>query len=335
LMPVTSGENMAGMRTVPFTLHNVFTQWSFSIFPLCVLAVLIALGTWYLRADWRLAARGRRWSGYRRLAFFSGLLAIDLAFQSSISVFSNDYFQAHVIQHLTLMVVAPPLLALGAPSTLLLQTASRPTKERWLRTLRSRPFAVISHPLPVWFLYYGVMFVFFLTPLVNVAMWHMGLMDALNVLFLLGGALFWWPMVGLDPIVHWKMSHPARMLNILLGTGIEAFLGVAIIADSHPLASMYTLASTHTGGALLWTSTEAVTLGAFVPIFLQWSHSEERIGARADRAADLRALANIQGMAIAPPESPVASDGVARRLTPWEAEWYARTGFVPRNHGAP
>jgi hypothetical protein len=142
-------------------------------------------------------------------------------------------------------------------------------------------------------------------------------------------------MVGLDPIVHWKMSHPARMLNILLGSGIEAFLGVAIIADAHPVASMYSLASTHTGGALLWTSTEAVTLGAFLPIYLQWVHSEDRAGARADRAADLRAESIAAGMEVALPERPVAPDGVARRLTPWEAEWLARTGAVPRNHGAP
>jgi len=80
----------------------------------------------------------------------------------------------------------------------------------------------------------------------------------MNVLFFFGGTLYWWPMVGIDPILHWKMGYGARMLNILLASGIEAFLGVAILADSHPAASMYSLASTHSGGALLWTSTEFV-----------------------------------------------------------------------------
>jgi putative copper resistance protein D len=173
------------------------------------------------------------------------------------------------------------------------------------------------------------MFVFFLTPLINVAMLHMGLMEALNVLFLFGGTLFWWPMVGLDPIIHWKMGHPARMLNILLGSGIEAFLGVAILADAHPVASMYSLASTHAGGALLWTSTEAVTVGAFFPIFLQWTRSEERLARRADAASDLRSLAAV------PVDEVVGSsrEEPTRPLTPWEAEWFARTGSVPRNSG--
>jgi hypothetical protein len=113
-------------------------------------------------------------------------------------------------------------------------------------------------------------------------MLHMWLMDLINVGFLVGATLFWWPMVGIDPIIHWKMGYPARMLNILLGSGVEAFLGVAILNSAKPLASMYTLGSTKAGGGLLWAATEVVTLGAFVPIFLQWMRSEERVAVRAD-----------------------------------------------------
>lgn len=307
---------MGAMRMVRFTLHNAMTQWDFSLFTLVVLAALVAVGIWYLRAEWSLAVRGRRWPSGRRIAFFGGLLAVDLAFQSPVADLAGTYFQAHIVQHLLLMVVAPPLLALGAPSTLLLQTATRSTKRRWLRALRSTPFAALSHPVSVWFLYYGAMFVFFLTPLINVAMWHMDLMDIINVLFLAGGLLFWWPMVGLDPIVHWKMSYPFRMLNILLGTGMEAFLGVALLNNAHPAASMYTLSSTHAGGALLWVSTELVTLGAFLPIYLQWTRSEDREG----RRADARAEAVMSAPPTATPRGATSA---------WEAEWMARTGTVP------
>jgi putative membrane protein len=273
---------MPGMAHVEFSLHNALTKWEFSAFPLAVIVVLIALAVWYLRADWRLAARGRRWSGARTASFMCGLVAVDLALQSPVAAMTGSYFQAHVLQHLLLMVVGPPLLALGAPSTLLLQTSSRETKQRWLRFLRSSPFAVLSHPVVVWWLYYGSMFAFFLTFLLNFAMLHMWLMDIINVGFLMGATLFWWPMVGVDPIIHWKMGYPARMLNILLGSGVEAFLGVAILNSHKPVASMYTLSSTKAGGGLLWAATEVVTLGAFLPIYLQWMRSEERVAARSD-----------------------------------------------------
>src|SRR5208282_285195 len=122
---------MPGMAHVGFSVHNALTQWEFSAFPVSVAVVLIAVAVWYLRADWRLAARGRRWSGWRTASFMAGLLAIDLALQSPVAAMTGTYFEAHVIQHLLLMVVGPPLLALGAPSTLLLQTSSRKMKARW------------------------------------------------------------------------------------------------------------------------------------------------------------------------------------------------------------
>jgi putative copper resistance protein D len=309
---------------VPFNLHNSLTQWQFGPFALVVVATLIALAIWYLRADWNLAARGRAWQRTRTLSFMGALVAVDLALQSPVATYTGTYFQAHVLQHLLLMVVAPPLAALGAPSTLLLQTSSRSLKERWLRILRSRTVAVITHPISAWILYFGAMIVFFLSPLINVAMHHMALMDLINVIFLFGGTLYWWPMVGIDPIMHWKMNYGGRMLNILLGTGIEAFLGVAIIASSHPIASMYTLSSTKSGGALLWVSTEFVTLGAFLPIFLQWMHSEERIAARYEATLDRDAAPRTLDL----PEGNAAGSASGPRSA-WEAEWLARTGTIP------
>ena len=63
---------------------------------------------WYLRAQSDLAARGRRWRRKRTLSFLAGLVALDLALQSPVATFTMEFFQAHVIQHLLLMVVAPP-----------------------------------------------------------------------------------------------------------------------------------------------------------------------------------------------------------------------------------
>ncbi len=345
------------MQLVQFTLHNALTKWNLSAFPVFMVALAVAVGAWYLSAEWKLALRGRRWPVHRTVTFFAGLVAFVLSFCSSVAVFAASYFQAHVIQHLALMVVAPGLLALGAPSTLLLQTGNRRLKQKWLAVLRSRPFAAISHPVVVWFLYFGLMYVFFLTPLINVAMHHMALMDVLNLVFFFSGTLYWWPMVGIDPIIHWKMTYGMRLLNLLLGSAVEAFLGVAILAASRPEASMYSISSTHSGGALLWVATELSTLGGFLPIFLQWAKSEERAGARADSRADARA-AQLIPVAVALPgptpgpvqpgdpagevadQSGEVADQVAARAgavagarrvpaNAWEAAWLAKFGQLP------
>ena len=255
-------------------------------FSIAVAVAVVGLALVYLRGDWRLASRGRRWPAHRTLAFLGGLVAIDLALQSPVATFTGSYFQAHVLQHLLLMVVGPPLLALGAPSTLLLQSGSRTTQTRWLSVLRSRPFAVLTHPVVVWAMYFGAMFAFFLSSLVNYAMEHMAVMDLINLLFLTGGCFYWWPMVGLDPIVHWRMGYGARIANLAIGVPFEAFLGVAIMSEHSPIASMYSLQSTHAGGALLWGATELATFVGLIPVFAQWTRSEARAGARADARAD-------------------------------------------------
>src|ERR1700749_2424373 len=110
---------MAGMSPVDFSVHNALTRWQSGPFSLVVLAALIAVAYWYLRSDWQLATRGRRWPANRTPPFLAGRVPMDVALQSPVATLPGAYFQAHVIQRLLLMVVAPPLPALGAPSTLL------------------------------------------------------------------------------------------------------------------------------------------------------------------------------------------------------------------------
>jgi putative membrane protein len=345
---------MPGMNRVHFDWHSALTAWQSGPFSVAVVVAVVALAYWYLSADWRLASRGRHWPGHRTVAFLGGLFAIDLALQSPVATFTGSYFQAHATQHLLLMVVAPPLLALGAPSTLFLQTSSRAAKKRWLAVLHSRPFAVATYPVVVWFLYFGAMFAFFLSPLLNFAMEHMVLMDVINLVFLLGGCLYWWPVVSLDPIVHWRMGYGTRLAALSLGVPFEAFLGIAIMSQRSPIASMYSLASTHSGGALLWVATELATFVGLVPVFFQWVRADERAGARADARADRAAKAKertaLAATAAVPvalsAQPPVPASVTVERFRPlfqpgnssWEEMWRAKAGFVPstsrHNRGA-
>jgi putative copper resistance protein D len=324
------------MTPVKWSVHAALTSWQSGPFALFILVLLVAIMFWYIRAEWILASRGRRWARHRTVSFAAGLLAIDLAIQSPVATFTATYFEAHVVQHLLLMIVAPPLLALGAPSTLLLQTADRRIKLFWLSVLRSRGFQLLTFPLTVWALYFGIMFAFFMSSLINTAMNHMWLMDAINLLFLFGATLYWWPLVGLDPIVHWRMGYGARMINVLLGGPPEVILGLAILSARTPIASMYSLSSTHAGGGLLWVSTEAATLLGFIPIFWQWIRADERAARRADelslRMEERTRLEDELGVPVAVAGSPdegmplVAGQSLNRD---WEAYWMQRTGRVP------
>lgn len=282
--------DMAGMAGMgarpPIDAHTILTRWQDSPFPIAVAVALVAILAWYLQRVRRVEGRGRHWPVSRTICFAAGLLMVELALGSSVAVLAGSTFTAHIIQHLLLMIIAPPLLAFGAPMTLLLQTCSRPFKTRVLRQLHSRWFGILSHPLTVFFLYYLSMYAFFLTPAIGYSMNHMWLMDLINLGFLAGATLFWWPMVGLDPILQWKMSPGFKLLNLLIGIPVESFLGVALLMQSRSVASMYTLASTHAGGGVLWAASEVATLAALAPVFAQWAAADQREGRRTDARLD-------------------------------------------------
>lgn len=286
-------------------LHAVLSRWQVSPFSCLVAIVLILAALWYLGATRDLAGRGRKWPISRTVSFFAGLVAVDLAFQSSVAVLAGAVFTEHIIQHLLLMMVGPPLLAMGAPMTLALQTSSRTTKRWLLKVLHSRAFGVLTHPVPVFFLYYLTMYAFFLTGAIGYAMDRMWLMDLINIGFFAGATLFWWPMVGLDPIPRWDMSPGFKLLNLLIGVPVESFLGVALLTQSTRVAPMYTLAGTHTGGGVLWALAEVITVVAMVPIFVQWTRED----ARAARRIDARLAA---GQSVAPP--PMEGHGLSATL---------------------
>lgn len=117
-----------------------------SVDPLSAVAV-VALGAVYLAGTRRLVARGRRWPAARTASFLAGVGVLAVATQSGLAAYDTALFSVHVIQHLLLSMVAPPLLALGAPVTLLLTVWSPLTRRRLLRVLHSRPVAVATHPL--------------------------------------------------------------------------------------------------------------------------------------------------------------------------------------------
>ena len=274
---------MPGMRYIPLDSHSVLTQWQFSPFPLLVLAAVVVTAAWYLRARSLLVARGRRWRWTRTVSFLAGLVALDLALQSPVATFTMEFFQAHVVQHLLLMVVAPPLLAMGAPMTLALQTSDRDTKVRLLGILNSTPFRWMTHPLPVAAAYYFTMFAFFLTFALGFAMDHMWVMDLINVGFFFASTLFWWPIVGPHP--GRRLTEPLAVAYLLSACLACTLLGVSIAFSPVRVCSAYGHAADplgllplvrgwgltpevdqQLGGLLMWIPGCAVYAGAVLAI---------------------------------------------------------------------
>src|SRR4051794_13727026 len=95
------------------TFDAFLRSWPFD--PWIVVPLLLTAG-FYVRGWLLLRRRGaRRFGTYQLGMFLGGLFALFLALASPIEPFASLLLLVHMIQHLLLMMVAPPLLWLGEP----------------------------------------------------------------------------------------------------------------------------------------------------------------------------------------------------------------------------
>ncbi|MGA7420665.1 MAG: cytochrome c oxidase assembly protein, partial [Acidimicrobiales bacterium] len=209
----------------PVQLHTLLSGWQSDWLNFVSLAIEAAVAIGYLVFARRLAARGRRWSPWRTTSFVAGIVTIVIAVQSGLASYDDSVFSIHVIQHLLLMNVAPILLALGAPVTLLLQAGDRSTQQRVLRVLHNPVVEVITNPVFVLVVFSVTMVGYFLTPFYQFSLEHPLLHDVTHLHFLIAGCLYWWLVVGIDPS-RWRLSYPMKLGFLAVDIPVGTLLGL-------------------------------------------------------------------------------------------------------------
>lgn len=271
---------------------SLVTSWTVDPVPLVLCLVAAAL---YAGGVRRLAKRGRRWSGRRAAAFFVGIAVLVLATQSPVGTFDDTLFSMHVVQHVLLGIVGPFFLALGAPVTLALQASHRGTQVNLLRVINSRPARAATHPVVVFLLFTLTLFVLYFSPLYELSLRNGIVHGWVHVHFVVVGSLFFWVTIGLDPVAR-RVPYGARLLLVMLTVPFHAFLGLALLTGTHPLAESYyasvvppfatsALQDQQTGAGIMWAIGDLIGLTAGFVIAQQWWRHEERAAARHDRHA--------------------------------------------------
>jgi cytochrome c oxidase assembly factor CtaG len=284
----------------PPSLATLALDWRFE--PLVAIPLLLAAVGWL--AIVRRVARlhpERPVPARRTAAFLAGLAAIAVALLSGIERYDTTLFSVHMVQHLLLMLVAAPLLALAAPVTQLLRAASPAVRGRWLLpVLHSTPVAAIGHPVVAWLTFTLVLWIGHFSPLFDLALESTGVHQLEHTIFLVAALLFWWPVVGLDPARR-RLGYPARGLYLLAQMPFNSFLGMAILFAGAPLYPHYAtlgtpygiapLADQQLAGGIMWLAGDVVFILAILVVVAAWMRHEERDAPAAERrTAAARAL---------------------------------------------
>ena len=286
--------------TDPPSIANLVPGWSFE--PALLLPLLGAAIGWLMlvrRVD--RAHPDRPVPRRRTAAFLAGVFSIAVALQSGIERYDTSLFSIHMVQHQLLTLVAPPLLVLAGPITLLLRASDARTRKRWiLPVLHSRAARVIGHPVVGTLLFAGVMWGTHFSPLFNQALEDPLAHDLEHMAYLVAGLLFWFPAVGVDPGPY-RLSHPVRILYTFLQMPQNTFLAVAITFAPAPLYSHYVtlarswgpdpLADQQIAGGIMWVGGDLAFLAAILALVVGWSRREERDVGVAERRADAQRAA--------------------------------------------
>ena len=270
----------------------ILRSWAFD--PLVIAGLGIGLW-WYLRALRRLRASGAGWPRWKARSFVAGIAVLLFSLVSPLDTYAELLLSVHMIQHLLLTLLAPPLLLLGAPLTLAVRTTT-PTRKRWLlELLRGRIVGALSHPALGWAMFVGALYASHLPAFYDATIRHTALHAAEHLAYMLTALLFWRPIVGSDPGPS-RLSHPARLFSLFLVMPAMTFLGLAIYGSNRPIYVPYVasspllgtsaVADQHLAGAIMWSAGMLFIVPAMVAVLVDWMRTDEREAARADARLD-------------------------------------------------
>ncbi|MFE5328349.1 cytochrome c oxidase assembly protein [Embleya sp. NPDC056575] len=272
---------------------RLLTGWVFEPIPILV---AMLFGGLYLYGVHKLRARGDAWSRWRTFSFLGlGLGTFLIATESALAAYDTVLLSVHMVQHMVLAMITPIFLALGAPITLALRTLPTKWRNRLNALLHSRFSKVVTFPAFAGFVFVLNPFALYFTPWYELTLRNTFMHDMNHVHFVIIGCMWFWPLLGLDPMP--RASHPMRLLAVFATLPFHAWLGIAIMSSSTVLAGDWyndlgrdwgasPLSDQGTAGGILWGSGDIIGLLVFLVLFVQWAKASEREAVREDRRLD-------------------------------------------------
>jgi putative membrane protein len=300
------------MTTDP-SLISILTEWT--VDPSVVAGVVLA-AVIYREGLVALRARGKlgQLVKPKHVASFAfGLITILLALESPIDALSDQLFSVHMVQHVLLLMIAPPLLLLGKPVPVLLVGLPHGLVRTVARAQhRSRLFhglvRFLTAPVVTWTLFSGLTTVWHAPALYQEALLYPGVHLAEHFCFVISGLLFWW--VALEPLPGGpRLGYAWRMLYTFAAMLPGMALGLVFVLSDSPVYPFYAqlprlwgiteIDDQSAAGLVMWLLGDTILLAAAAWCFAKMMDGyEKRARAKdADLEVELQqALRTVQSM---------------------------------------
>ena len=256
---------------------------------LIVLGLLVP-GLLYMRGAmeiWRRAGVGRGVRRHQAAAFLAGMVALGVALLSPLDGMSTELFSAHMVQHIVLILVAAPLLVLGASLAPLFWTFPGEWRARLGRAWQTPSLRVsgklLIHPLAVGLVGTGAMWLWHAPSLYEAALRVDAIHAAEHASFLTAALLFWWVVL---PSSRGHGHHGVAFLLVFVMMLQSGALGAlitfarspwyAVHADTVVAWGLTPLEDQQLAGVIMWVPMGTVYLVTALWLVATWLRSLER-----------------------------------------------------------
>jgi putative membrane protein len=270
-------------------LHGTTLTWTgFSIHWSTVLGC-IALAGWYewgARRAVKEPSLGAPPTQGQRTMFITGLGVMFLSLNGPLHDLSDSFlFSAHMVQHLVLTLVVPPLLIAGTPAALFRQA------------LRSRAVArvarVVARPAFGYVAFNVVIAGWHVPAAYNYALAHHPVHILQHLMFLVVSVLMWWPLLSPLPELP-RLSYPLQLLYCFLMTIPMSVVAIFITYSDSILFPSYASApriwqispmeDQLIGGLVMWIPGGLFFAAVMAVVFFKWAAADSDTVAGAQAA---------------------------------------------------
>lgn len=209
----------------------------------------------------------------RQLTYWTlGILTLIVALITPISALSDLYlFSAHMLQHVLLTLIAPPLMLLGLPGWLFEPLRTRPALLNLARNLCNPFFAFAA---------FNVIFVGWHIPaFYNLALYspQIHLLEHFSIVFT--ALLTWMPLLSPTKLIP-RLPLPLQVfyafLQSIIGTGLGAILTLAqtpiytFYVQAPRIWAIPVLEDQVWAGLIMWIGAAMIWLCALTFVFFRW-----------------------------------------------------------------
>jgi putative membrane protein len=253
-------------------------DWAWSLHPSVLLGTGL-LGALYFYGIGPLRRRygwGPPASPAQVLSFCTALVVLLLSLNGPVHDLSDYYlFSLHMVQHLLLTLVFPPLLLAGLPGWLLRPLLVRPVVLPVLR--------VLTRPWIAALLFSATMVFWHLVPFYDLMMRDHEVHIATHLLFIVTATLMWWPVMSPLPELPRLPPGLAMLYLFLVGIPMQAVAAVITFADevlyiwyatAPRTFGLTPLDDQQLGGLLMWVPGNLWLFAAIGVVFFRWAKEE-------------------------------------------------------------